>query len=418
VSEGTISSNSTDAVNGTQLNRVQNTASDARTVANSAQSSANTAQTTANAAKSNADNALSKANMLSTLLSQTASNGNVRIGGGNSGTILDVRNSGNSNRLITGVAKGKVDSTSSDAVNGQQLFATDEIARGAGTLAQGAVAAANNAVAKVTVLEGLVREDGPAGSVRLGGNNAGSVLDVRNKSDGKRKITGVAEGSLVAGSADAVTGGQLATTNANVAGAEKSIADVVARVEAASRHIAVGRPIDDEKAQAGRLGVAIGDSAYAAPAKDGAVALGSYSRAEAEDSVSLGRAAWVQESASRGFALGSRSVVEEAGGLALGANSSVKKGAQNAVAIGYGSTALESNTASFGDGALQRRLINIARGTADHNATTVGQLNDSLATLGGGAKLDANGNVTAPTYRVQNTDQRTVGGALAILDGA
>ncbi|WDM62979.1 ESPR-type extended signal peptide-containing protein [Stenotrophomonas forensis] len=418
VAEGAVGSNSTDAVNGTQLNRVQNTASDARTVANSAQSSANTAQTTANAAKSNADSALSKANTLSTLLSQTASNGNVRIGGGNSGTILDVRNSGNSNRLITGVAKGKVDSTSSDAVNGQQLFATDEIARGAGTLAQGAVAAANNAVAKVTVLEGLVREDGPAGSVRLGGNNAGSVLDVRNKSDGKRKITGVAEGSLVAGSADAVTGGQLATTNANVAGAEKSIADVVARVEAASRHIAVGRPIDDEKAQAGRLGVAIGDSAYAAPAKDGAVALGSYSRAEAEDSVSLGRAAWVQESASRGFALGSRSVVEEAGGLALGANSSVKKGAQNAVAIGYGSTALESNTASFGDGALQRRLTNIARGTADHNATTVGQLNDSLATLGGGAKLDANGNVTAPTYRVQNTDQRTVGGALAILDGA
>ncbi|KAG0741437.1 hypothetical protein G6F24_016710 [Rhizopus arrhizus] len=136
----------------------------------------------------------------------------------------------------------------------------------------------------------------------------------------------------------------------------------------------------------------MGDSAFAAPTKDGAVALGSYSRAEGEDSVALGRAAWVQESARRGFALGSRSVVEEADGLALGAGSSVTKGSVNAVAIGAGSVAKESSTVSFGDDVLQRRLTNLARGTADHNATTVGQLNGSLATLGGGAKLDANGN--------------------------
>ena len=418
VAEGTIGSSSTDAVNGTQLNRVQNSATDARTVANSAQTSANTAQTTANAAKTNADSALSKANTLSTLLSQTASNGNVRIGGGNSGTTLDVRNSGNSNRLITGVAKGKVDSTSSDAVNGQQLFATDEMARGAETLARGAATAADNAVAKVTVLEGLVREDGPSGSVRLGGNNSGSVLDVRNKSDGRRKISGVADGALVAGSTDAVTGGQLAATNANVADAEKSIADVAARVEAASRHVAVGTPIDDEKAQAGRLGIAIGDSAYAAPTKDGAVALGSYARAEGEDSVALGRASWVQDAASDGFALGSRSMVEEAGGLALGTNSSVRKGAVNSVAIGAGSSVSERETVSFGNGTLKRRLTNIARGNVDDSATTVGQLNDALATLGGGAKLDASGNVTAPTYTVQNTRQHSVGDALTILDGA
>lgn len=73
---------------------------------------------------------------------------------------------------------------------------------------------------------------------------------------------------------------------------------------------------------------------------------------------------------------------------------------------------------SFGSTGLNRRLVHLARGFEDHNATTVGQLNDSLATLGGGAKLDANGNVTAPTYRVQNTDQRTVGSALTVLDNA
>ncbi|MGS7843756.1 ESPR-type extended signal peptide-containing protein [Stenotrophomonas forensis] len=346
--------------------------------------------------------------------------GSVALGSGSQTTAEDQVSVGSASkgRKIVNVAKGDVSDTSSEAVTGAQLFATDEMARGAEAMAQGAVTAADNAVAKVTVLEGLVREDGPSGSVRLGGNNSGSVLDVRNKSDGKRKITGVAEGALVAGSADAVTGGQLAATNANVAGAERSIADVAARVEAASRHVAVGTPIDDDKAQAGRLGVAIGDSAYAAPSKDGAVALGSYARAEGEDSVALGRASWVQDAASRGFALGSRSVVEEVGGLALGSSSSVRKGAANAVAIGAGSSVSESETVSFGNGTLKRRLINVAQSTVDDSAATVGQLKGTLATLGGGAKLDASGNVTAPTYTVQNTRQHTVGDALTVLDGA
>ncbi|HGM7335954.1 TPA: ESPR-type extended signal peptide-containing protein [Stenotrophomonas maltophilia] len=347
----------------------------------------------------------------------------VALGAGSSASGERQLSVGNSTikRKIVNVAQGDVSAKSEEAVTGAQLFATDQAARGAETTANDAIGKAADALAKATTLAGLVSEVSPTGDVRLGAGNSGVVLDVRNKNDGKRRVTGLAEGILSADSADAVTGSQLNGTNSNVASAQLAIADAVSRlsgVETSIRHIAVGGPIDDEAPQAGRLGIAIGDSAIAAPTKDGAVALGSYSRAEGEDSVALGRAAWVQDSADRGFALGSRSMVEEAAGLALGANSSVRKGAQNAVAIGAGSIARESGTVSFGEGTLQRRLINLARGTADHNATTVGQLNDSLATLGGGAKLDANGNVTAPTYRVQNTDQRTVGGALTTLDGA
>lgn len=303
-------------------------------------------------------------------------------------------------RTLVNLADGKLTQTSNEAVTGSQLFGTN---------------------LRVGSLEGLIRQDSQAGTMRLGGENSGALVDVRNKANGNRKITGVADAELKTGSSDAVTGSQLAITNASLTSAESSIAVIGARVssiEADARHIAVGSPVDDQKAQAGRLGIALGDSAIAAPGKDGAVAVGSYSRAGGEDSVALGRAAWVQSGATSGFALGSRSVVEEADGLALGAESSVKKGARNAVAVGFGSTALESNTASFGDGVLQRRLTNLARGTADHNATTVGQLNDALATLGGGAKLDTAGNVTAPTYTVQNTRQHTVGDALTILDGA
>jgi len=383
LANGALSATSNEAVTGAQLFATDKTARDA--------------EVSAKGAVVAADSALSKAKALEGLIQQTTPTGVVRLGAENEGVILNVNNKSGKQRTITGIAAGALSQQSSEAVTGSQLYGTN---------------------LRVGALEGLVREDAPVGSVRLGGNNTGSVLDVRNKSDGKRKISGVADGALVTGSADAVTGGQLAATNASVAGAEKLISDVATRVEATSRHIAVGAPIDDEKAQAGRLGIAIGDSAFAAPTKDGAVALGSYSRAEGEDSVALGRAAWVQENASRGFALGSRSAVEEADGLALGASSQVVKGAQNAVAIGSGSAATESSAVSFGNDVLKRRLTNLARGTADHNATTVGQLNDTLATLGGGAKLDATGNVTAPTYTVQNTRQHTVGDALTILDGA
>ena len=74
--------------------------------------------------------------------------------------------------------------------------------------------------------------------------------------------------------------------------------------------------------------------------------------------------------------------------------------------------------ASFGSATTYRRLVNIARGTADHNATTVSQLKDSLATLGGGAGMDASGNIIAPTYAVQGGTQNTVQDALMALDGA
>lgn len=340
----------------------------------------------------------------------------VALGSGSTTSAQDQVSVGSASikRKIVNVANGSLTSTSNEAVTGAQLFTTDKLARDAQT-------GASSALSKAVALEGLIKQVSVAGDIRVGSENTGTVLDVRNKNDAKRKISGLDDASLSSGSSEAVNGAQLNRTNMDVADAKLAIDDAVNRlmgVENSTRHVAIGTPINDEKARAGRLGIAMGDSAVAAPGKDGAVALGSFSRAEGEDSVTLGRAAWVQDAASRGFALGSRSVVAEIEGVALGAGAEVAKGAQNAVAVGAGSIALESFTVSMGDGALQRRLTNVARGTADHNATTVGQLNDSLATLGGGAKLDANGNVTAPTYRVQNTDQHTVGGALAILDGA
>ena len=48
--------------------------------------------------------------------------------------------------------------------------------------------------------------------------------------------------------------------------------------------------------------------------------------------------------------------------------------ADNSVAIGRGSVTTEADTVSFGSGSLQRRLVNVAAGTADTDAVNFGQL--------------------------------------------
>ncbi len=412
VAAGSIGTSSTEAVNGAQLNSVNVTATAAKTAAG-------TAQTAANTAKTNAADALSQVGTLRGLLSETSTS--VRVGATNSGTDLDVRNSGGAARRISGVASGVLSDTSDEAVTGAQLLATDKRARSADTLANSAVTKADSALGKVTMLEGLVREDAASGGVRLGGSNTGTVLDVRNKSDGKRRISGVADGEVSSSSSEAINGSQLFATNDRVSVAQQGASDAlqgISELRAQSMFVNVGDKGPGVAAQAGPVGVALGDSAEASLLSEGGVALGSFAKARGRNSVALGRAARVDEEAEGGFALGVFSSVEETGGVALGVDSSVQKGAENAAALGAGSIATEERTVSFGNAGLKRRLTNLARGTADHNATTVGQLNDTLATLGGGAKLDAAGNVTSPTYIVQNTRQHTVGDALTILDGA
>lgn len=414
VADAALSSTSTDAVTGRQLNTTN--------------SNVSTALSDATAAKVAANSALTQVGTLNGLLGQASASGNVRVGEKNNGTVLDVRNSANGNRKLTGVADGVVDASSYEAVNGRQLNATNDkvatvesIARSAGTEAAVAKTDAAMALAETAVLGGLVAQASPAGSVRLGERNSGSLLDVHNSLGLSRRITGVANGVLSLGSNDAVNGGQLYTTNTAVQAATVAVEEAgrrIGEIEGKSKFMAVGAPIDDVKAQAGRLGIALGDSAEASLVGEGGVAIGSYAKARATNSVAIGRASGVAEDAENGFALGSRSRVEEANGLAVGAGSYVQKGATNSVALGNGSIAEEASTVSVGGGLLKRRLVNVERGTADHNATTVSQLNDSLAPLGGGAGMDGNGNIIAPTYTVQGGTQNTVEDAMMALDGA
>lgn len=584
--DGALSTSSTEAVTGKQLNATNANVATAQTAADAAKTMATAAQSTATTANTTANTALTKANTVSGLVSQVSASGNVRLGGENTGTVLDARNKSNAVRSITGLkdgalstssteavtgkqlnttnsnvaavkstaeaaqarvavldglvgqvsasgnvrlgadntgtvvdvankagakrklqnlANGVLSTSSTDAVTGQQLNATNSevtsvrtAATAAKTAADAARGVADGAVQKADALGGLVGQVSASGNVRLGAENTGTIVDVANKSGGKRRIYNIANGTLSAGSTDAVTGQQLFATNATVetqrqalAGHAQQLTDQhgriaynrveldalrtdfdnfdpdldgvvkfstdrrlvdmegarvsgvsagdissatstdavnggqlfatnvrVREIEREGRFLSIG--FDDESidADAGLLGIALGDSARASVSSEGGVAIGSFAAADALNSVALGRGAVVAESAESGFALGVGSNVYAKEGVAFGALSRVVAGADGAVALGSYSVATEENTVSVGNSSVKRRLVNLDRGVSDHDATTITQLNEALAGLGGGAGLDAFGNVVGPTYSVQGGKQDNVGDALAALDGA
>ncbi|HEL4244211.1 YadA-like family protein [Stenotrophomonas maltophilia] len=398
VADAALSTTSTDAVTGRQLAATNTHVS--------------TAQSDANAAKTAANSALTQVGALNGLLSQANASGNVRVGEKNSGTVLDVRNSASANRKLTGLADGVVSASSYEAVNGRQLNATNDkvaavegIARSAGTEAAAAKTDAAKALAETAALGGLVAQVSASGNVRLGEKNSGTTLDVRNSANAERTIRGVADGAIDAASTEAVSGRQLYATNSRISD-----------LESTNQYLSVGVDSFSERAEAALLGVALGDSAKAGA--EGGTALGAFARALGENSVAVGRGAGVSGEASGGFAMGVGARVHAVSGIAIGAGAVVEESAPDSLALGAGSLADEGDTASFGNATVQRRLTNIARGTADHNATTVAQLSDSLATLGGGAGIDSSGNIIAPTYAVQGGTQNTVEDALMALDGA
>lgn len=505
IRNGALSATSTDAVTGQQLFATNANVTKAQTAADAAQSSANSAKTTA-------DTALGKATALGGLVSQASATGNVRLGGDNTGTVLDVRNKSDAGRKITGLSDGTLSSTSTDAVTGKQLSATNanvttaqNTATAAQTAATGAKTTADTALGKANALGGLVSQASATGNVRLGAENTGTVVDVANKNGAKRRVNNVANGVVSSTSTDVVTGQQLHATNQAVStqgqslvlhgqqlathtqslaaqdqrvstnrtdidqlrsdvdnfdpdldgvvkfSADRLLVDMegarvsgmaagdissvtstdavnggqlfstnvrVSELERRGRFLSVGSDDESIDADAGLLGVALGDSAKASLGSEGGVAIGSFAVAGAFNSVAVGRGAVVAEGAERGFALGVGSNVYAKEGVGFGALSRVVAGADGAVALGSYSIATEANTVSVGNGSVKRRLVNLDRGISDHDATTIAQLNEALAGLGGGAGLDAFGNVVGPAYSVQGGKQNNVGDALAALDGA
>ena len=106
-------------------------------------------------------------------------------------------------RQIANVAAGRLSAASTDAVNGSQLFATNTAVNANTTAIAGVSAGTAGTVQRRPAVQNILVLTAPGGTGAVPGP--------------AQTLGNVAPGSLAAGSTDAVNGGQLATTNANVA---------------------------------------------------------------------------------------------------------------------------------------------------------------------------------------------------------
>lgn len=116
-------------------------------------------------------------------------------------------------RRVVNVADARLGESSSDAVTGRQLHATNRSVATATSTATLAKTTADAALARASQVSDLISQTGLDGPIRIGGVTAGSVLEVGNRSNGNRRISGVAEGALDSTSNEAVTGRQLHASN-------------------------------------------------------------------------------------------------------------------------------------------------------------------------------------------------------------
>jgi len=77
----------------------------------------------------------------------------------------------------------------------------------------------------------------------------------------------------------------------------------------------------------------------------------------------------------------------------------------------WGATTYNSNSDYYNN-----KINRLGNGTADTDAINLGQLRGAVNTLGGGATINADGTVKAPTYTIQGSNYTDVGGALGKLD--
>ncbi|GJH37518.1 outer membrane protein [Paraburkholderia hospita] len=312
------------------------------------------------------------------LVQQVSPTGAVTVAASTGGTLVNFAGTAGA-RVLTGVANGSVNASSKDAVNGSQLYATNQnlanltnvvnniSTTGSGTAAQSKYFHANSTLAdssatgtNATAIGGAASASG-ANSVALG---SGSVADSDNtvsvgSAGNERRITNVAD--AVAGT-DAVNYAQMNAALAKVQNAPAG-SDAMVAVD--------GDRVTEAASVNGTHAMAMGPSASAKASQ--AIASGYNAQASGDSSI------------------------------AMGANS--KATAERAVALGDGSIADRANTVSVGSADNQRQITNVAAGTQTTDAVNVGQLNSSIAAAIG----DMPAGMSAKDYTDQQIQQVQAG---------
>ncbi|WP_246184253.1 YadA-like family protein [Paraburkholderia bonniea] len=252
-------------------------------------------------------------------------------------------------------------------------------------------------------------------TLRLGANGVDKLrisntglFATDNLDMGNKKITSLAAGTS---SGDAVNKAQLdASMSSFVANANDKNASASAEGDGS---IAIGSGARTVGGSGGVDRIAIGQNALAGNSgQTGAIAIGGDTISTGNRSLALG-----YSSTATGFAsaaIGRYTFTTGSSAVALGNNATAS--ADGSVALGSDSLATQAKTVSIGKSGSERRIVNVAAGTATTDAVNVSQLTGVVTALGGDAAVNADGSIKAPTYMVQGTSANNVGTALASLD--
>ncbi|MFK5595714.1 beta strand repeat-containing protein [Methylobacterium sp. HMF5984] len=328
------------------------------------------------------------------LLRQDQASRELSIGAATDGTVLNLANAGGTGRTVAGVAAGTLSAASNEAVNGSQLYATNQ-----------AVAGLSAGVANGTV--GLVQQDQATRGLTVGANTDGTTVSFADRNGTARTLTGIAGGRIAAGSTEAVDGGQVYGLSASLAKSLGGGAGVAADGSVTAPSYAIqGSRFGDVGSALGSLDAAVTNlntvgSRYVAVRSTGAAA-----QATGADSVAIGPA----------------SVASAAGGVALGANAVARRAGLSGAAEAFSGAAVASTAGAVSVGAegAERQIVNVAGGTQDTDAVNLRQLRavggNLAGALGGGAGFAADGSFTGPTYAIGGKAYSGVGDALAAVD--
>ncbi|MBC0547736.1 YadA-like family protein, partial [Escherichia coli] len=327
---------------------------------------------------------------------------------------------------ITNVANGAISATSSDAINGSQLYTTnkyiaDALGGDAEVNADGTITAPTYTIANTdynNVGEALDALDENALLWDATANNGEGAYNASH--DGKASIiTNVADGNIGEGSTDAINGSQLFNTNMLIQQNSEVINQLAGNTSetyieengAGINYVRTndtGLTFTDASAQ----GVGATAVGYNSVAKgDSSVAMGYNSFAEGDSSVAMGQGSY--SDVDTGIALGSSSVSSRV--IVKGSRDTSVS--EEGVVIGYDTTDGELLGAlSIGDDGKYRQIINVADGSEAHDAVTVRQLQNAIGAVATTPTKYYHANSTAEDSLAVGEDSLAMG-AKTIVNG-
>ena len=339
--------------------------------------------------------------------------------------------------VITDVADGTISASSKDAVNGSQLKATnDDVEANTANIATNTSNIATNTAniaTNTTNITNLTDSVGDLQADALLWNETKKAFSAAHGQDTTSKITNVKDGDLTTGSTDAVNGSQLKTTNDAVATNTTNIATNTTNISNLTETVTnLGEDALKWDKDNGVFTAAHGNNTASKITNilDGTVT------ATSSDAINGSQLYDLSSNIATYFG-GNASVNTD--GVFTGPT--YKIGETNYYNVGDALAAINSSfSTSLGDALLWDATAGkfSAKHGTNGDASVItdvadGEISDSSSdavngsqlhgvssyvvdALGGGAEVNADGTITAPTYTIANADYDNVGDALNAID--